>query len=311
MRRALWLLAFIGCLSLIFAGAPRRGDAAGCGTSITLTGAGCAPVASGGPYVGPADVAGAAQVWVGFRGYSTAYSTGANPAADVCDVSTGLTCTTINILSNGKFDAATAAGSSSCLVSCNVSKLYDQTGGGIHLTQSTNANRPLVVFGAISGLACMSFSSNQNLVNATGLSVQAQPFTVSAVNKKSTSAQAATPNIFGASVTPAGAFYNGSATPQSVGTYAGSAPVINATASDGAFHTEQFLFNGASSNIIVDTTTTSGNLGGNAFTGNITIGQPSSTFDTFIECEAGVWNGTFSGTVQTNLNSQQHAFWGF
>jgi len=61
---------------------------------------------------------------------TNAYAASNGAAAIVCDTATFATCTTINFLTNGNFDAATAAASASCSVACVVKQLFAQLGTG-------------------------------------------------------------------------------------------------------------------------------------------------------------------------------------
>lgn len=97
-------------------------------------------------YVGPGDLKTYAW-WCGLRAYSAA--TCGTACADVCATAGGST-TTINSLANGNFDVAsavTALGGNSGFIA----KLYDQTGGGKHLVQTTGANQPKIKLNALQG----------------------------------------------------------------------------------------------------------------------------------------------------------------
>ena len=118
-------------------------------------------VISGSPpptYTGPGDVVSGATEYWGLRAYNAAYATGSNPAAVICDTATFAVCTTINILSNGKFDSATAAASSSCAVACVFKTFIGQIGGN-NATCASAATCATVNFNCInSTLTCARFA---------------------------------------------------------------------------------------------------------------------------------------------------------
>jgi len=122
---------------------------------VPMTGAGRGAPAAGVSYTGPGDVVSGATAWWGLRGYSAAYSTGSNSAVVVCNAATFTTCSTINILSNGKFDTATASGSSACASTCVVKSFTDQTGNGATMSCSAAASCGTLTFSCIGSLPCV------------------------------------------------------------------------------------------------------------------------------------------------------------
>lgn len=271
------------------------------------------PVAATPPpatYKGPGDIVSGASAWWGLRAYNAAYATGSNPAADICDVATGATCTTINILSNGNFDVATAQASSSCATSCNVSKLYDQTkgnacgGSSCDLVQATNANRPVLVFNCIGSLPCLQattaaqqLTSTNSITPATGI--------VSLSTVANRAVFTGTTNIL---VRENAGANNRIRTAGSNLWQVGSS--LNVAANDAAWHTSNSVVNGASSVANVDGTEATGTVTGDTAAGapRILVGAASETID---QTEAGFWdNATFTGTQRTNLCHNQFTYWG-
>lgn len=260
------------------------------------------PQGGGGGYTGPGDIVASALGWWGLRAYNAAYATGSNPAADVCDVAVGTTCSTINIKSDGSFDAATAAASAACTVACSVKTLYDQSGGGNNLIQSIVANRPVLSFSCIGSLPCMIFASHglQKLMSVT----QAQPFTISSVAERTGSFTSF--NFIGPVADGNGLYFANAA--DTAETYCGSG--ITKAATDGAFHALHSICNGASSVIDVDNSTTTGNAGSGTNTANPTFGDTGNAYVGHAT-EMGWWGSAFSAGNITSMSANQHAYWGF
>ncbi len=91
-------------------------------------------------FTGPGDIQPGAYAWWGLQSYNASYGSGGNPAIDLNNDGTGAFAGTVNILSSGLLDVATAttliAGGAS-----RISKWYDQTGNGRHQLQSNNTIR--------------------------------------------------------------------------------------------------------------------------------------------------------------------------
>ena len=257
-------------------------------------------------YTGPGDVvSGALGAW-GLRSYNAAYATGSNPAADICDVATGLVCTTINFLSNGSFDVATAAASSPCAVACNVSKLYDSTGNARHATQTTNSSRPTLTFNCINtSLPCLTNAAGQGLAVDTGIGTIAQPWTIVAVCNRTGSVTNFS-NCYGEGSGHGILNVNSANT---IAAYGGT--IFNTTASDNAFHSLIGVGNSTSSIMNVDNGTTStGNGGTNSLAGTtqqIMSGGFGSMVGTGTEWI--VYGSAISAGNQTSLCHNQFLYW--
>jgi hypothetical protein len=273
---------------------------------------------SGAPaYSGPGDLASGWAFWWGLRGFSAAYSTGSNPAIDICDTATGLTCTTgIKILSNGNLDVATAAAAPACAVSCSVTKWYDQTNHGYHQTQVGFgiAYAPILKFNCIGTLPCLSFTGTQFFENIANLfGGQAQPLTVSFAGEQIASgAYESVLNDDGHAVSTL--FGSSSNT---VADYAGS--VATAPANTGAFHAVQMVMNGAASAcsgttscIYVDGNSTAGSPGTNGWSANaaISISYNSGRYITGYLLEDGMLAAGMTTTLANQVCHQQAAYWG-
>lgn len=274
-------------------------------------------VAASVAYSGPGDQVSGAIEWVGLRGYNNAYSTGSNSAIDICDAATGLVCTTgIKILSNGSLDVATAAATSACLVTCVVSKLYDQTGNGHHLTCSPTGGSggacATLTFNCIGSLPCLTFNYISTVLSYTDISgtmTQAQPFSFSFTANAPTASQSVIVSDQG--IVLAGFNASGANTGY---LYAGS--VLSAAANDNSWHAFAGIFNSASmplSNIVVDNSATSGSTAGTSFTGTLRYGAlTAGSFQyTGKAQEMGMWASAFNATQYGNLDANMHSYWGF
>lgn len=273
---------------------------------LLMTGAGkFFPVAAS--YSGPGDIVASAASWWGLRGYSAAYSTGSNPAADVVDAATGLITTTVNILSNGNLDEATVLGLGYAV---KVKKLYDQSGNGQHLTQATLAAMPALTANAIGSLPGMTFAGAQELTNATfpGFT-QNQPVTISTVIKRT--GTFTTENDW--FVTSTGGFFVAGFlnSANTVFTYAGGGVSSVGSIADNSFHAIQSVFNNAGQSVIyVDGVNTNvSSAGANPVSGPLTVG--GSNFLTGVLMEIGDWGVAFSGANNSAMDANQRSYWGF
>jgi hypothetical protein len=245
-------------------------------------------------YQGPGDIVGSAVAMFGLEAYNAAYATGSNPAADLCD-SGGTNCATFNILKTGHFDTATASGATACGGNpcVSVSKLYDQTGGGQHFVQATNANRPAITFNCInSTLACITFDGTNDRFTATGAATHASPYTIAEVwNCTSSGSQKP---VFKDS-----AGFHGTqclATTNNYECYGGTSLTKAETA--GTPHTFVCIVNGASGSVTVDTSSTTGATNTGTFGTAWQLGTNNSS-----QFFKGNWNElVFYGSALTAAN---------
>lgn len=252
-------------------------------------------------YSGPGNIASGAIAWWGLRAYNVAYATGSDPAADILRASDSAT-TTINILSNGNFDTATAV-SFCASTTCTVTKLYDQTGNG---NNTTAVAAPVALtFNCIGSLPCMNFNGTSHFLASPGGSNIPQPWTISAVAER-TGAFTSFGSIYGDTSNEQLMF---TTSPNTVSVFGGV--LLPGAATDSAFHALQGIANGASSNLYIDGTANSGSAGTNAFVATgATIGNGFNTL-TGNMTEVGIWPSAFSTSTATNLSSNQHTYWGF
>lgn len=272
-------------------------------------------VASVGGFQGPGDVTSVqALSWVGLRAYNAAYAApGTNPSLQVCDTATGLTCSTINILTTGYADRATAVASAACAVQCSAFSFTDQTGNGRPLLQANQVIAPVVLFSGCPTTfqMCLQTTAASNTTMASSATfTQAQPFTMSAVAERYANF-AANNNIM---MFDAGSAEMGfSSTANKAYLLAGSA-LPTATANDNALHALQGTFNGASSSLYVDGTNTAlatpGTGGASANTwgiGDDGAGQHPSIYF----YEGGFYAGAMSTADKAALNANQHGSTGW
>jgi hypothetical protein len=183
---------------------------------------------------------------------------------------------------------------------CTIKEFYDPTGNGFHMIQTTEASR--FVFDASDGCAV---ASNLQTYSTSGTKSQSQPYSGGIVANKTAAAtfQWTIANYNG-STGPLLGYSSSSNTPEIVG---GSA--FTGSATDGAKHSIQGLFSGASSKIAVDGSSSTGNAGTDAMSTTFSLSLFGSSFVGKF-CE-GYW---FAGDISANfaaISTNQHTFWGF
>ena len=136
-------------------------------------------------YTGPGDVVSGAYAW-----YSCARGYNAADTANACNVCLPADTTCADLTLSSGF-AVVPGSLSTCNITtviCTVKTAYDKTGNARHITQATEANRPMFrpavvgqLFEAIA-LPCMLFvaASSQRLITASGFTIS-QPVTFSIV----------------------------------------------------------------------------------------------------------------------------------
>jgi hypothetical protein len=283
----------------------------------------CGGVATsgGGGYTGPGDVVSGAYAWWGLRAYNAAKA--GTKAANICN-SGDANCADVNTLSNGNFDVTTAQGSplncGGTGGTCTIKVLYDQSGNtncagsvacDLNVTAGGASARPTLTFSCVVSLPCMTLSgASGHRVESTGAAAtQNQPYTISIVAKRT-----------GSFTTNGGIFYmNGNGgdleTNASTNTwkqYAGSNATF--TISDSSPHALQAIFNGASSNVYIDGSSTGTSPGASSFgsSGNVILGDNGggNSINGWVG-EVGVWGSGLSAGNQSAMNSNQHTYWGF
>lgn len=281
---------------------------------MLLCGAGKGP--AGGEavaYAGPIDAAGvsASGAW-GLRCLRTAYCGG--NLANVCTViATVDTC--LDFASNattGDLVIVTIGGLACSSVTCTVKTLYDQSGGSAcsgacNATQATVASRPTLVTSCIGSLPCMRGAAGLSLSTPILGANLNQPNWISGVAVRT------------ASFTTAGAFLGGGGSSclfnnsaNTVLNYSGTA--LTAAATDSVLHAIQCIMNGTSSELYVDGSNTTGNAGTGALPMNQSLLISSDSFANVLRGDIGeaiLFNSAPNTTQKSNVNSNQHTYWGF
>jgi hypothetical protein len=266
------------------------------------------------PYVGPADINGAASVYYGFRCIDTAYT---GNVASIWDSATGSTTNTILTCSaGGTINETVNSIATTCASGCVVATLYDQSGANLcggspcDATQATNANRP-AFSNALSGITAGRFGmtcggGSVTLSSATMSSSVSQPLTILwTARKTSGSSQYRALQNNGLEVGYDGTnltfFYSGGSYPNS------------AAATDNVWHAVQTTLSVAlsASATYVDGSNTAhaaatGPVGLSSGSANVIC---ASGFNGNIT-EIGVWSGNQSAN-NAALNTNVHSYWGF
>lgn len=267
------------------------------------------PAAGAPPYVGPGDIVPGATFWFGLRAYNTAYATGSNPALDLHNDSTGAFVATINILSTGALDVATAA-TVIAGGAAKIGKLYDQSGTGNHATQGTLARMPSLVLSGHGALPVMRFSRagdpDFHCLTTPSISTSPQPYTISAVAKRT----GAFTNYSSILVANTGLYFNNTA--DTALAYGGSLGGTTA-APDNVMHGIQGVFNGTSGILNIDGVANTVDTGtADIGTGVWQIGANGSTANglTGDIGEGGLWKSVaFSAGNNTAVFNNQDARW--
>lgn len=267
---------------------------------------------SGSTYNGPGDVYGSAYAWFSCsRSYSAAYASGSNGACDLVDSATGLTTFTMNILSTGFADAAGAAASTACAVACKVTKAYDQTGNGRHVTQATLSAMPVLTFNIINSLPVMNCGTGGTAVVLGSVNITVtQAYTVSTVFYGLSGIAGGT--AFGTS----SAVGIGDTGTLNQGVFAATTSQTF-TATNATWHAVQGLGSGASGAYNVDGADTAGvNAGSSNISGEPlricrgAVGSGANQLGGYV-AEGGLWNATSNATQRGSLYTNQHGVSGY
>jgi hypothetical protein len=269
------------------------------------------PPAAAPSYTGPGDIY-SFSVWFGLRAYNAAYaSPGTNPAIDIVDQA-GANPLTVKILSTGNLDVASIATwvTAHSVTTIYITKVYDQTGGGNHVTQATLANMPQLQLNAIGTLPLILFTTiGQNLLSAASFT-QTSPMTASTVAMRNPANSSNFDFVISDDFTAGGfGFLNGANT---AGMYSAQDSV---TATDGSLHALQYLSSSAANTCFVSSdgtngTTVVGAMGN--WNGKIGFGTNNTVAFSHQGTigEAGIASGNQTSHNAT-MNSNQHAYWGF
>lgn len=272
-------------------------------------------------YTGPGDLVSGAVAWWGIRGYACANTSGSTKAINIKRASDSETCDVL-INSSGQLGNTTGCSGADNGVStvtfcnattCTIPKWYDQSGNGRDVTNNSAGTATLTPSATIaSQLVTVSTSG---YCTAATLSVP-QIVSFSYVHKLS-SGSGGLQTAAGLDPTPTqvGVDTNGT----QVFVYAGTLQEhsgINST----IWHANQSILNGSSSQISLDGTAFTGLApGAGSSTARVLCFLAADTADTLVfnggqVREMGIWPNAAAATFLTNLsnlNSNQHTYWGF
>jgi hypothetical protein len=243
------------------------------GASFTFTGQ-AATLTKSTSYTGPGDiVSGSIGWWSCARAYSAAFAAGGTPIMDLVDQA-GANSIAINILSTGFVDTAAISSwvTAHSVTTIRVTKLYDQTGNGLHATNATLATMPALTLNTLNGLPVVTFVLSRGDRLNTGTITQAQPFSMTGVSRR-TASFVTESGILGATPTQIDIMHNSTG---NVSLRSGS--TFSATAANSTWHSIAGVFNGASPNsiLVVNGGATTGSSGANAFSAvGLRIGRSS------------------------------------
>lgn len=188
-----------------------------------------------------------------------------------------------------------------------VTKAYDQSGNANDMSQATSGLQPQLLPGCGNGIPCTYHirGTPLDLTDGSGLSA-ATVWTISTVAQRTALFTSYSGIMGGASV---GALFNNTANNTVV--FQGNLTVL-AAATDGAFHALQFIATGSTTSFVnVDGTPGStGNAGSTALGATLVYGASNGNAMTGYIYEAGIWASNFSSTQNTNMHTNQSAFYG-
>lgn len=280
------------------------------------------PVVSGGGYTGPGDIYSGWTMWAGLRCYSAAYS---GNAFDLVDTATGNTTGTRVQCSGGTLSALVSGSActfvtgnscspvaTTCAISCSVVTMYDQTGNSnctatpCHLTQATNANRPIyLTSGCPSSLtSCAKFLvSTMELDSPTITLALPITFVATAIRTQNFTTQS---GILDCHSGGAGEFFNASA--NSILAYAGNA--ITQADNDNIWYAMQFVAAASGASLNANGTQTTGGAQSQGCTTAIKMGRDGGgdAPNGYIN-EIGIAPISFT-TQLTTLNTNMRAAYG-
>lgn len=267
-------------------------------------------------YAGPGDVVTGATAWYGLRAYTFA-SIGSN-CVDIT-YNDATTITYVTIAGGGINTSQIASDTTTHGGPALISKLWDQTGNGNHLIQSTAGNRPTLALNVLGALPAMLFAGTSGAsfkgLNVSGAPTQNPPFTYSAVANCTNTTGGANTMMTSMAADVEFGFRDASA--NNVYVYGNGAATVDVTTTMNAFHALQGIYTGsASSSITVDGSNTSpGTNPGNSGIVGINIGSFLNTTTNPMNgyiCEIGIWPGAFTiGGQDQVMNTNQHNYWGF
>jgi len=259
------------------------------------------------PYAGPGDVVSGAAAWWGLRAYTKA-GIGANAIRLRRDGASPTEQDFVTVSPGGGLDISSITsfkGSDNLFVV----KLYDQTGNSHDQAQTTTANQPGFSLGILGSLPSMVFeiSSSQYLVSVGATITSAQPFQASVV-ARSTPTLATGGSISTTNTSMLLAEFDASAIRMYV-----NGTSFSPSVTQNVWHAVQSTVNGASSVLYIDGSSNSGTVDTTGLSSDLFY-MGNDAFSSFFRgniMEGGIWLTPFSGTDNSNMNTNQHNYYGF
>jgi len=265
--------------------------------------------ACGSSHTGVGDIVSLDGYW-SVRAYSRAYAQSLGNVFDLRRSSDNATMTA-TLLCTGDLNSAAIsawAGADNIFVS----KAYDQSGNGRHVTQGANASQPqLLLTGGVASKPCLSVAANNagltgaNTTPATGVvsmfalanrSTSGAVVTMIAVNKANRT------GIFGTDTFDYGSGANRSKLRSQTGT-----KIVATGVTDGSWWRAVGVVNGASSVISINGTDTTGSLTGDTTGGNkVVMNGVNGTTLKLSECgykDDSAWDSTTRSAVDGNISA--------
>lgn len=307
-------------------------DRASAQCTISLCGAGKgAPGAPAATFAGPGDVSG---FGTGFAWYSTArafsatFAAGTTAIADIVDSATGLATCTMKIAATGFADLTSVVCPTAsptvnvvtwCTITnvagCSITKIYDQTGNGRHLTNSTLAQMPLLTLNILNGLPVITCNNTGPTVMASAAVTQAQALTVTTVYIRTANPTNVTQIIGPGSVSVMTAGPNNVANQAAIN--AGSnVSISTGVNADNSWNSLSGMFNNTLSAYNINGADTAGvSAGAGGFSSDTIRLCRSSTgngvsFDGRV-AESGIWALNSNATQRNSMYANQHGSSGY
>ena len=283
-------------------------------------------------YRGPGNiVSGAFAAWP-LRAYNSAAR--GNKVINVCNVSDVACADLSSDPTTGQLVISAIGGSSCSVITCTIKTWYDQSGatncGGsaCDMSQATIASRPTLVVSCINSLPCAAFSGTQFMATAANIGAFSATATFSSVSIRTASFTSNQDIISIASTVGVGLNLNYRSVGNTLQMYAGTAAATVGNITDNNFHVLQAVYNDTSSVLFCGGTTgtncSSGGTSNSISPGNVgsgssaifCMGMQSATAACSGNGLSGeiteilIYTSAFSGTNQTNMNSNQYNFWG-
>jgi hypothetical protein len=277
-------------------------------------------ISAGASYQGPGDIVSGATFWGSCaRVYEASL---ASTFTSLCDLVSSSAPTTVLCTLRGSATGlvdlsayCTGAVTPAALCAlqtggvCNVAKVYDQTGNGNHLLQTTAATQPILTFSGANGLPGMTgTSAAATVILSAGNITQALPFSMSAVLDRTGSV---TTTAIAVGQRNAAVGIGGGSNANNLAINLGSGSFTNIGGNDNSYHcVNTTLVSGAGSIANIDGTDSGSlNAGTAGFTGNpFSFFRSSGASFQGVIMEGGFWpTSSFTSGNRSSVYSNQHS----